>query len=111
MGPFGSHDSTKLQLLIRQSGAQISLQKRLKLTIFIETQISHQASLVYRQLGDSDSQWHKKIAKSASLGKCLIGEVPVGGSASWGKCQLGVKNLTPFSALNEIHKNIKKIIL
>ena len=34
MGPFGSHDSTKLQLLIRQSGAQISLQKRLQIDNF-----------------------------------------------------------------------------
>ena len=35
--------------------------------------------MVYRQLGDSNSQWHKKKFK----------KVPVGGSASWGKCQLG----------------------
>ena len=26
--------------------------------------------------------------------KCQLGEVPVGVSASWGKCQLGDKNLT-----------------
>ena len=39
--------------------------------------------LVYRQLGDSNSQWHKKTQK-----------VPVGGSFSWGKCRLGNKNLT-----------------
>ena len=44
---------------------------------------------VYRQLGDSNSQWHKKIAKSASWGKCQLGEVLVGGKASWGKCHLG----------------------
>ena len=44
---------------------------------------------VYRQLGDSNSQWHKKNLQ----------EGPVGGSASWGnsswgKCQLEDKNLT-----------------
>ena len=50
---------------------------------------------MYRQLGDSNSQWHKKkVQKSASWGKCKlgkcqlgdvpVGEVPVGGSASWG---------------------------
>ena len=46
-------------------------------------------SAVYRQLGDSNSQWHKKNLQ----------EGPVGGSASWGnsswgKCQLEDKNLT-----------------
>ena len=35
-------------------------------------------------VGDSNSQWYKKIAKSASLGKCQLGKVPIGGSASWG---------------------------
>ena len=66
---------------------------------------------MYRQLGDSNSQWHKKICKKCQLGevlvgesaswtKCQLGEVPVGGqkfnyevpvgeSAPWGKCQLG----------------------
>ena len=34
--------------------------------------------LVYRQLGDSNSQWHKKNAKSASWGKFQLGEMPVG---------------------------------
>ena len=32
---------------------------------------------VYRQLGDSNSQWHKKV-----LQKVPVGEVPVGGRAS-----------------------------
>ena len=32
-------------------------------------------TLVYRQLRDSNSQWHKK--KSSK--KCQLGEVPVGG--------------------------------
>ena len=51
--------------------------------------------VVYRQLGDSNSQWHKQKFKkvpvwgSASWGKCQLGEVLVGGSASWRKCQLG----------------------
>ena len=31
----------------------------------------------------------KKFAKSASWGKCQLGEGPVGGGASGGKCQLG----------------------
>jgi len=40
---------------------------------------------VYRQLGDSNSQWHKeKFAESATWGKCQLVEVPVGGSAIWG---------------------------
>ena len=34
--------------------------------------------LVYRQLGDSNSQWHKKRKK------CQLGEVSVGGNAGWG---------------------------
>ena len=34
---------------------------------------------VYRHLGDLNSQWHNKKFK----------KVPVGGSATWGKCQLG----------------------
>ena len=34
---------------------------------------------VYRQLGDSNSQWHKKIVKSASWGEHQVVEVPVGG--------------------------------
>ena len=29
------------------------------------------------------------VGGSASWGKCQLGEVPLGGSASWGKCQLG----------------------
>ena len=33
--------------------------------------------VVYRQLGDSNSQWHKQKFK-----KVPVGEVPVGGSAS-----------------------------
>ena len=51
--------------------------------------------MVYRQLGESNSQWHNKkfkkvpVGGSASWGKCQLGEVLVGGSASWGKCQLG----------------------
>ena len=36
----------------------------------------------------TDSQWHKKIVKSASWGKCELGKVPVRESASCGKCQL-----------------------
>ena len=43
--------------------------------------ISYFLNLVYRQLGDSNSQWHKKILQ----------KVPVGGSASLGKCQFGDK--------------------
>ena len=35
------------------------------------------------------SKAQKKFAKSASWGKCQLGEVPVWGSASWEKCQLG----------------------
>ena len=30
------------------------------------------------------SMAQKKVQKSASWGKCQLGEVPVGGSASWG---------------------------
>ena len=68
---------------------------------------------VYRQLGASNSQWHKKkVQKSASWGKCQLGEVPVRGSASWGKKLtlwwtifsnfLGGKILTPFSVFNDL---------
>ena len=50
---------------------------------------------VYRHLGDSNSQWHNKKFKkvplggSATWGKCHLGEVPLGRSATWGKCHLG----------------------
>ena len=36
------------------------------------------------------------VGGSASWGKCQLGEVPVGGSATWGKCQLGDFNLSDF---------------
>ena len=36
------------------------------------------------------------VGGSASWGKCQLGDVPVGGSASWGKCQLGDFNLSDF---------------
>ena len=61
---------------------------------------------VYRQLGDSKSQWHKKKFKkvpvwgSASLGKCQLGEVPVGEVPVWrlvpvgGLVPIGGQNLT-----------------
>ena len=74
---------------------------------------------MYRQLGDINSQWHKKNAKSASWGKCQsgevpVGEVPVGGLVPVGGQKfnpwtddffsnfVGGKNLTPFSALNDL---------
>ena len=44
--------------------------------------------LVYRQLGDFSLR-RGPVGGSASWGKCQLGEVPVGGSATWGKCQLG----------------------
>ena len=45
---------------------------------------------VYRQFRDANSQRHKKIRK-----KCQLRKMPVGGSASWGKCQL--KELNPWT--------------
>ena len=33
----------------------------------------------------------KKNCKKCQFGEVPVGEVPVGGSASWGKCQLGDK--------------------
>ena len=52
---------------------------------------------VYRQLGDSNSQWHKKKFK----------KVPVGGqNLTLGRTIfvnfVDGKNLTPFSALNDV---------
>ena len=64
---------------------------------------------MYPQLGDSNSQWHKKNFQ----------KVPVGGSASWETGAswgtqiepldrrfipnfVGGKNLTPFSASNDL---------
>ena len=72
---------------------------------------------VYRQLGDSNSQWHNKKFK----------KVPVGGSASWGKYQLGevlvgglvpvggqkfnpwMDDFFPILILNKIYENITKV--
>ena len=38
------------------------------------------------------------VGGSASWGKCQLGEVPVGESGNWGKCQLGDLNLSDFLA-------------
>ena len=63
-------------LLLDVKGKELSIKSRVSLL--------SQNSLVYRQLGDSNSQWHKKSSK-----KCQLGEVPVGEGASWENCQLG----------------------
>ena len=60
-------------------------------------------AVVYRQLGDSNSQWHKQKFKKvpvggiASWGKCHLGEVPLGGSASWGLMPVGRQKFNPWT--------------
>ena len=81
-----------------------------------KSNLSH--SLVYRQLRESNSQWHKKNCK-----KYKLGEVPIGWSASWKKCQLGKVPVGGnfsrrffrwwkfdffFVTLNKMFENIKK---
>ena len=58
-------------------------------------------SAVYRQLRDSNSQWHKKLQK-----------VPVAGCSSWGTSAsfsnfVSGKNLTPHSVLNDPQRMIE----
>ena len=57
----------------------------LKINLRTEERSCNQPTVVYRQLGDSNSQWHKtKLQK-----------VPVGGSAGWGMCQFGEVPVPP----------------
>ena len=50
---------------------------------------------VYRQLGDFFPR-RCAVGGSASLRKCQLGELPVGGCVRWGKCRLVDLNFSDF---------------
>ena len=56
--------------------------------------------MVYRQLGDFSLRRgpvrEVPVGGSDSWGKCQLREVPVGESGSWEKCRLGYLNLSDF---------------